>query len=86
MMDITAERKEKLQTIINYWNANRVYGEAEYDEDTATATLLSLAIDKEIDRITRTKRCALMRGCTNLKQVEAERAEFIRQGRMQPWD
>lgn len=85
-MDITAERKEKLQTIINYWNENRVYGEAEYDEDTAAATLLSLAIDREIDRITRTKQRALMRGCTNLKQVEASRAEFIQQGRLQPWD
>lgn len=83
---ITAERKEKLQTIVNYWNENLVYGESEYDEDTAAATLLSLAIDREIDRITRTKQRALMSECTNLKQVEASRAEFIRQGRMQPWD
>ena len=84
--NLTTDSKEKLQTIVDYWNENCVSDEAEYNEDTAAVTLLSLMIDKEFDRITRTKRHALMSGCTNLKQVEAQRAELIRQGRMRPWD
>lgn len=51
MMDITAERKTKLQAIVDEWNRCRVSGEQEYTEELAAATLLSIKIDEEYEKI-----------------------------------
>lgn len=85
--NLTTESETKLRTIVDYWNENRVSDEAEYSEDSVAAALLSLMIDKESARIDRVK-TEMIRHYPNmnLKQYEAERAEFIRQGRIRPWD
>lgn len=51
MTVLTDERRMKLQEIIEFWNGNRTDGEAEYTEDLAISTLLSLKIDEEFERI-----------------------------------